>query len=133
LSRRSRSRTLPKPPKSSPDRKERRELVKARKALIAFGKTLRKTYVILEKEAPLATSTPEIVANSNVSEDMSVKPVNPIQTAKQISAEIEASQKEFMAEFGDIPLDEFDNTGFRLYGPDDVEVTDEEEAMIDDI
>jgi hypothetical protein len=122
-------------------RQERRELVKARKAITAFGKTLRKSNVILEKEAP-----PEIVDNSNVSADASVNtvntvntvnPVNPIKMAEQIiadsSAEIEASQKEFVAELGDIPLDKFDNTGFRLYGPDDVEVTDEEEAMIDDI
>ncbi len=114
--------------------KERKEVAKARKALIAFRKMLRKSKVILEKEAPLAASTLEIVADSNVSEDNSV---NPVKSAEEINAEaeaeIEANQKEFVAEFGDIPLDEFDNTGFRLYGPDDVEVTDKEEAMIDDI
>ncbi len=122
--------------------RDRKEVAKARKALIAFGKTLRKTNKIPEKEAPKS-----IVADSNMSEDVSVnpvtvksvKPVNTIQTAEQINAEteaeIEANQREFVAEFGDIPLDEFDNTGsgFRLYGPDNAEVTDEDEDMINDV
>jgi hypothetical protein len=109
------------------DRKERRELVKARKALIAFGKTLRKAVKIPEKEAPLAASS---VADTNVSEDMSV---NTVKTAEQI--EMEADQKEFAAEFGDVPLDEFDGTGseFRLYGPEDVLPSDDEDNMIDDV
>jgi hypothetical protein len=106
------------------DRKERRELVKARKALIAFGKTLRKTNVIPEKEAP------EVSADSNVSADTSV---NTVKTAEQ--AEMDADDKEFAAEFGDVPLDEFDGTGsgFRLYGPEDVLPSDDEDAMIDDV
>jgi hypothetical protein len=110
--------------KVAADRKERRELVKARKALIAFGKTLRKSVQIPEKEAP------EVVADSNVSEDMSV---NTAKTAEQ--AEMDADEKEFAAEFGDVPLDEFDGTGseFRLYGPEDVLPSDDEDNMIDDV
>jgi hypothetical protein len=105
------------------DRKERRELVKARKALITFGKTLRKTKVIPEKEAP------EVSADSNVSADTSVKPVR---TAEQ--AEMDAEQEEFVAEFGDIPLDEFDDESeFRLYGPEDVLPSDDDDAMINDV
>jgi hypothetical protein len=105
------------------DRKERRELIKARKALITFGKTLRKTKVIPEKEAP------EVSADSNVSADTSVKPVR---TAEQ--AEMDAEQEEFVAEFGDIPLDEFDDESeFRLYGPEDVLPSDDEDAMINDV
>jgi hypothetical protein len=99
------------------DRKERRELVKARKALIAFGKTLRKSVQIPEKEAP------EVVADS----------VNTVKTAEQ--AEMDADEKEFADEFGDVPLDEFDGTGseFRLYGPEDVLPSDDEDAMINDV
>jgi hypothetical protein len=105
------------------DRKERRELVRARKALIAFGKTLRKTKVIPEKEVP------EVSDDSNVSADTSVKPVR---TAEQ--AEMDAEQEEFVAEFGDIPLDEFDDESeFRLYGPEDVLPSDDDDAMIDDV
>jgi hypothetical protein len=107
------------------DRKERRELVKARKALIAFGKTLRKSNVIPEKEAP---NSENVVADSNVSKDTSVKP----RTAEQ--AEMDADQKEFVAEFGDIPLDEFDDESeFRLYGPEDVLPSDDEDNMINDV
>ncbi len=100
------------------DRKERRELVKARKALIAFGKTLRKSVQIPEKEAPEASA------------DTSV---NTVKTAEQV--EMDADEKEFAAEFGDVPLDEFDSTEseFRLYGPEDVLPSDDEDAMIDDV
>jgi hypothetical protein len=111
------------------DRKERRELVKARKALISFGKTLRKSVKIPEKE---------VSADSNVSVDTSVNPVesvtvNTVKTAEQ--AEMDAEEKEFAAEFGDVPLDEFDGTGseFRLYGPEDVLPSDDEDAMINDV
>jgi hypothetical protein len=113
-------------------RLERLELAKARKAITEFNKSLRKTDVILEKEAPLAAGTSENViadTNSNMSEDTSVNPVgsvnvNSIETAKQVIAEsdrraeqiiaesdaaIAASQKEFAAQFGDTPLDEFDD------------------------
>ncbi len=107
------------------------ELAKARKAINEFGKSLRKTAVIPEKEAPTFEN---VVADSNVSEDasasnviidndtdmaedVSVNAVNTIETAEQIIAEsdrraeqiIAASQKEFADEFGDTPLDEFDD------------------------
>jgi len=104
-------------------RQERRELVKGRKALIAFGKTLRKSVQIPDKEAP------EVSADSKVSEDTSV---NTVKTAEQ--AEMEADDQEFAAEFGDIPLDEFDDESeFRLYGPEDVLPSDDEDAMIDNV
>jgi hypothetical protein len=112
--------------KVAADRKERRELVKGRKALIAFGKTLRKSVQIPEKEAP------DVVADSNMSEDNNVESVKPVRTAEQ--AEMDAEQEEFVAEFGDIPLDEFDDESeFRLYGPEDVLPSDDDDAMIDDV
>jgi hypothetical protein len=100
------------------------ELAKARKAIAAFGKSLRKTATIPEKEVP-----ENVIADtdSNMSEDTSVNPVeavNSIETAERVIAEsdrraeqiiadsdaaIDASQKEFAAEFGDTPLDEFDD------------------------
>ena len=94
-------------------RQERRELVKARKAVTAFGKSLRKTNVIPEKEAP------EVSADSNVSADASVNPIESVeQTIAESEAAIAASEaaiaasdanrKEFAAEFGDTNLDEFD-------------------------
>jgi hypothetical protein len=109
-------------------RQERRELVKARKAVTAFGKSLRKSNVIMEKEAP----TPEnVVADSNVSADASVANVE--QTIAESDAAIAAS-KEFTDEFGDTPLDEFDDESeFRLF-PDETDVINEDDdAMIDDI
>jgi hypothetical protein len=120
--------------KVAADRKERREVAKARKAITAFGKTLRKTAQIKEKEAP-----ENVVADSNLSEDRSVIPVK---TAEQITAEsnaeIEADEKEFVAEFGDIPLDEFDEdeSDFRLYpkNADEEDVIDsDDDAMINDV
>jgi dihydroorotase len=121
-------------------RQERRELVKGRKALIAFGKTLRKSVQIPEKEAP------KVSADSNVSEDTSVTTVNPesittdeaIEMAEKAIAEsdatIVANQQEFAAEFGDTPLDEFDDESeFRLF-PDETDVINEDDdEMIDDI
>jgi hypothetical protein len=124
------------------DRKERRELVKARKALVAFGKTLRKSNVIPEKEAP---NSENFVADSNVSKDSNVNTVNvesittdeAIEMAEKAVAESEAAiaaNQEFAAEFGDTPLDEFDDESeFRLF-PDDTDViNDDDDAMIDDI
>ena len=126
------------------DRKERRELVRARKALIAFGKTLRKTKVIPEKEVP------EVSADTNMSEDTSVnhESVNTIETAEQVIARSDrraeqilaeseaaiAASKEFTDEFGDTPLDEFDDESeFRLF-PDETDVINEDDdEMIDDI
>ena len=60
--------------------------------------------------------------DTNVSEDMSVNNVTTVNTnemAEQAIAEtdaaIAANQKEFTAEFGDTPLDEFDDESeFRL-------------------
>jgi glycerol-3-phosphate O-acyltransferase len=107
--------------KVAADRKERRELVKGRKALVAFGKTLRKTKVIPEKEAP------EVSADS-------VKPVETVTVRTAEQAEMDADEKEFVAEFGDIPLDEFDDESeFRLYGPEDVLPSDDEDNMINDV
>jgi hypothetical protein len=92
-------------------RLERLELAKARKAITAFGKSLRKTDVIMEKEAP---------EDTNMSEASSV---NTVETAEQVIAESDrradrvlaeseaaiAASQEFAAEFGDTPLDEFDD------------------------
>jgi ethanolamine utilization microcompartment shell protein EutS len=105
-------------------RLERLELAKARKAITEFGKTLRKTVVIQEKE-------PENViadTDSNMSEDMSVNPESgntvemAIRTTEAAIAESdaaiaaseaaiatsEANRREFTDEFGDTPIDEFD-------------------------
>jgi hypothetical protein len=95
-------------------RLERLELAKARKAITEFGKTLRKTTVIPEKEAPLAASNVIADTDSNMSKDVPVNPesVNPVESMEQTIAEANAAikaSKEFTAEFGDTPLDEFDN------------------------
>jgi hypothetical protein len=88
-------------------------VVKTEPIEVAVPKSLRKTNVIPEKEGPLAASN--VVADSNVSADASVNPiesVNPIQTAEQTIAESDAvieASREFVAEFGDTPLDEFDD------------------------
>jgi hypothetical protein len=125
--------------KVAADRKERRELVKGRKALIAFGKTLRKSVQIPEKE------TPDVVADSNVSADASVNPIESVeQTIAESEAAIAASEaaiaasdanrKEFAVEFGDTPLDEFDDESeFRLYRSEDDVIEDDDDAMIDDV
>jgi hypothetical protein len=91
-------------------RLERLKLAKARKAITEFGKSLRKTEVIQEKEAPLAAGRLVIAdTDSNMSEDTSVDPesvttVNTVKTVEQAIAEtdaaIAANQK---------ALDEFDD------------------------
>jgi hypothetical protein len=97
-------------------RLERLELSKARKHITEFGKTLRKTNVIPEKEAPLAASS-NVIADTDT--DMAeansvntVESVNNVETVEQTiansDAAIAASQKELLAEFGDTPVDEFD-------------------------
>ncbi len=75
-------------------------------------KKLRKSIRIKEKEAPenvIATDDTDMAKANSVNP---IESVNPIQTAEQIIAEsnaaIEAS-REFVAEFGDTPLDEFDD------------------------
>jgi hypothetical protein len=64
------------------------EMAKARKAITAFGQSLRKSEVIPEKEAPLAAGTLAIAdTDTNMSEDV---PVN-IQEAERAVAESEAA------------------------------------------
>jgi hypothetical protein len=76
-------------------RLERLELAKARKAINEFGKSLRKTEVIQEKEAPLAAGTSVIADNdTDMAEDVSVNeanPVGPVKTYEQVMAEIDAA------------------------------------------
>jgi hypothetical protein len=97
------------------DRKERRELVKARKALVAFGKTLRKSEVIPEKEAPLAAG--------NLTTDEAIEMAEA--AIAESDATIAVNQK---------VMDEFDEESeFRLF-PDDTDVIeDDDDAMIDDV
>jgi len=91
-------------------------VAKARKAIAEFGKSLRKTDVILEKEAPLAAGNVIADTDSNMSEDTTVNPesittAEAIEMAEQAIAESDAAiaaNREFAAEFGDTPLDEFD-------------------------
>jgi hypothetical protein len=98
------------------------KLAKARKAITEFGKTLRKTVVIPEKE-------PENViadTDSNMSEDVSVNHESVEQTISESEATIaeseaaiaaseaaiaasDANRREFTDEFGDTPIDEFDD------------------------
>jgi hypothetical protein len=94
-------------------RLERLELAKARRHLTEFGKSLRKTNVIPEKEAP-----ENVIADNDtdMAEDVSVnavESVNTVETAEKALAEtdaaIAANREEFAAEFGDVPLDEFDD------------------------
>jgi hypothetical protein len=91
-------------------RLERLELAKARKAITEFGKTLRKSVVIPEKEAPLAA---ENVIADTATDMAEANTVNTIEMAERAIAEsdaaIEANRKEFAAEFGDTNLDEFDD------------------------
>jgi hypothetical protein len=86
-------------------RLERLELAKARKAITEFGKSLRKTEVIPEKEAPLAAGTENVIAtdDTDMAEDRSVN-VESLTTAEAIEmaeaaiaesdAAIAANQKE---------------------------------------
>jgi hypothetical protein len=114
-------------------RLERLELSRAeRQAITEFGKSLRKKDIIQEKEAPPAAGTSVIADNDmDMSEDTSVNlvesvTVNSVETVEQTIAESEATiaeseaaiaktdaaiadnQREFVAEFGDTPVDEFD-------------------------
>jgi hypothetical protein len=113
------------------DRKERRELVKARKALVAFGKTLRKSNVIPEKEAPIE----KVVADSNVSEDSNVNTVNVESLTTDEAIEMaEAAIAESDAAINQKVIDEFDEESeFRLF-PDDTDVIeDDDDDMIDNV
>jgi hypothetical protein len=74
-------------------RLERLELAKARKAITEFGKSLRKTEVIPDKEAPLAASNVIADNDTDMAEDVSaVNVVNPEsgKTYEQVMAEIDA-------------------------------------------
>jgi len=94
------------------DRKERRELVKARKALVAFGKTLRKSNVIPEKEAP---------APESITTDEAIK------MAEAAIAESDAAVNQKV-------MDEFDDESeFRLYRSEDDVIEDDDDDMIDDV
>jgi hypothetical protein len=105
------------------DRKERRELVKARKALITFGKTLRKTKVIPEKEAPLAASNVNTVNVESLTTDEAIEMAEA--AIAESDATIATNQK---------VIDEFDDeTEFRLYRSEDDVIEDDDDAMIKDI
>jgi hypothetical protein len=125
--------------KVAADRKERRELVKARKALIAFGKTLRKSEVIPEKEAPLAAGNVIADTDSNVSEANSVNPVGPVNVVESLTTDeaiemAEAAIAESDAAVNQKVMDEFDDESeFQLYGPEDVLPSDDEDNMINDV
>jgi hypothetical protein len=94
-------------------RLERLELAKARKHLTEFGKSLRKSEVIPEKEAPLAAENVIADNDTDMAEANPVTTVNTIESTERAIAEtdaaIAANQKEFADEFGDVPLDKFDN------------------------
>jgi hypothetical protein len=92
------------------------ELAKARKAITEFGKSLRKSDFIPEKEAPVEN----VIAtyDTDMAEDVSVNAVNSVtidnavKTTEQVIAESDAAIKafeEFVAEFGDTNIDEFDD------------------------
>ena len=121
------------------DRKERRELVKARKALVAFGKTLRKSEVIPEKEAPLAAGNVIADTDSNVSEANSVNPVGPVNTVESLTTDeaiemAEAAIAESDAAVNQKVMDEFDDESeFRLYRSEDDVIEDDDDDMIDDV
>jgi hypothetical protein len=116
------------------DRKERRELVKARKALVAFGKTLRKSNVIPEKEAP---NSENVIADSNVSEDSNVNTVNveSLTTDEAIEmAEAAIAESDAAIAVNQKVMDEFDDESeFRLYRSEDDVIEDDDDAMIKDI
>jgi hypothetical protein len=77
------------------------ELARARKAITAFGKSLRKTDVIQEKEAPLAAGTSAIAdTDTNMSEDVPVTIEEAERAIAESEAEIAATQK---------VIDEFDD------------------------
>jgi hypothetical protein len=116
------------------DRKERRELIRARKALVAFGKTLRKSEVIPEKEAPLAAGNVIADTDSN-----SVKPVGPVNTVESLTTDeaiemAEAAIAESDAAVNQKVMDEFDDESeFQLYRSEDDVIEDDDDDMIDNV
>jgi hypothetical protein len=125
--------------KVAADRKERRELVKGRKALVAFGKTLRKSEVIPEKEAPLAAGNVIADTDSNMSEANSVNPVGPVNVVESLTTDeaikmAEAAIAESDAAVNQKVMDEFDDESeFRLYRSEDDVIEDDDDDMIDDV
>ena len=96
-------------------RLERLELAKARKAITEFGKSLRKTDVIQEKEAPenvIADKDTDMAAANSVNPESGNTVDKAVKTTEQVIAESDAAIKaceEFVAEFGDTNIDEFDD------------------------
>jgi hypothetical protein len=65
------------------------ELAKARKAITEFGKSLRKSDVIQEKEAPLAAGNVIADNDTDMAEDVSSNPVgsvNPVESGNNVNA-----------------------------------------------
>ena len=118
-------------------RLERIELAKARKAITDFGKSLRKTDVIPEKEAPLAASN--VIANNDtdMAEDVSVNTVNveSLTTDEAIEmAEAAIAESDATIATNQKVIDEFDDeTEFRLYRSEDDVIEDDDDDMIDNV
>jgi hypothetical protein len=84
------------------------ELAKARRAITEFGKSLRKSEVIPEKEAPLAAGTENVIADTdsdmaeansgnNVNVE-SVNPVGPVNIVEPVNTESGKTYEQVMAE-----------------------------------
>jgi hypothetical protein len=87
------------------------ELAKARKAITEFGKSLRKTDIIPEKEAPLAAGTENVVANTDtdMAEDRSVN-VESLTTDEAIEmAEAAIAESDAAIAANQKVIDEFDD------------------------
>ena len=91
----------------------RLELAKARKAIRAFGQSLRKKDIIPEKEPEniIADTDTDMAAADSVNPESGNNIDKAIKTTEQVIAESDAAIKaceEFVAEW-DTPIDEFDN------------------------
>jgi hypothetical protein len=87
------------------------ELARARKAITEFGKSLRKTDIIPEKEAPLAAGTENVVANTDtdMAEDRSVN-VESLTTDEAIEmAEAAIAESDAAIAANQKAIDEFDD------------------------
>jgi hypothetical protein len=90
-------------------RLERIELAKARKAITDFGKSLRKTDVIPEKEAPLAASNVIANTDTDMAEDRSVN-VESLTTDEAIEmAEAAIAESDAAIAANQKVIDEFDD------------------------
>jgi hypothetical protein len=74
------------------------ELAKARKAINEFGKSLRKTEVIQEKEAPLAAGTSEDVIAAEDTDMAEANSVAPVSSVTSVNVESGKTYEEVMAE-----------------------------------